>query len=422
MMAIPVAMFASISVSSPSDNGTVSSPARLVASATPTSSQYRISSMQIYVDDVRKYRTESNRIDTSLSLSSGTHEVILKAWDTSGAIQRRHLTVKVGSSGSGGLSVSSPANNTTVSSPVHFVVSASPTNSQYKISSVQIYVDDVRVYRTTSSKIDTHIGMKQGTRKVIVKAWDTSGALRRAYLTVNVGGNTSTSTSNTDTSTGSGSRTWYDIEEMDGWQSCSHCAGVGGDGPIAVYWMKKGIKSPSMDGHSREFFLGGSTPYANVLFSKRLSGDASFIRSKRKFLYDLYFYYTRAKAAQALEFDINQHIDGKSYIWGTQCNVRAGHVWDIWDNINKKWVSTGVYCGTPPTYKWNHVVLEMERTSDNKLRYVSITYNGKKHYLNRYYRPSSNSWVGLTMNYQMDGNVRQEDYHTWVDNFKFTTW
>jgi len=217
-------------------------------------------------------------------------------------------------------------------------------------------------------------------------------------------------------------KTWYDIEQMDGWQSCDECAGVGGNGPSASYWTKKGINSPSQDGHSRQFFLGGSTPYANALFSKRLTGDSSLIRSKRKFIYDLYFYYTKAEAAQALEFDINQHIDGKSYIWGTQCNVRAGHSWDIWDNVNKKWIDTGIYCPTPPTYKWNHVVLEMERTSDNRLRYIAITFNGKKHYLNRYYKPRSNSWLGLTMNYQMDGNVRQEDYHSWVDNFKFVAW
>jgi hypothetical protein len=219
-----------------------------------------------------------------------------------------------------------------------------------------------------------------------------------------------------------GAKTWYDIEDMDGWQACSACAGEDGDGPVAVYWTRKD-NSPSQDGSSREFFLGGGTPYSNVLFSKRLSGDASFIRAKRHFIYDLYFYYKGpSSAVQALEFDINEHIDGKSYIWGTQCNVRAGHTWDIWVNIDKKWVSTGIYCGTPQTYKWNHVVLEMERTSDNRLRYISITYNGTKHYVNRYYHPRANGWTGLTLNYQMDGNARQEDYHTWVDNFKFTTW
>jgi hypothetical protein len=320
-----------------------------------------------------------------------------------------------------GINVSSPGGSS-VASPVHFVLSASPTSSRYATSGIEIDVDGSRKYYTKYSKADTSISMASGTRKVVIKAWDTSGAIQHKYLTLSVGGSQA-STSSTSTSSSSGDeKTWYKVEEMDGWQSCSACAGVGGSGPTASNWTKSGVSSPSKDGRAREFYLGGSTPYSNVLFSKRLSGDSSFIRGKRHFVYDAYFYYTNAPAAQALEFDINQYIDGKSYIWGTQCNIRAGHTWDVWDNINKHWVSTGAYCPTPATYSWNHVILEMERTSDNKLRYISITYNGSKHYLNRYYSPRSTSYTGLTMNYQMDGNVRQEDYQTWLDSFKFTTW
>jgi len=321
-----------------------------------------------------------------------------------------------------GINLSSPS-GTSASSPVRFVVSASPTSSKYSISGFQIDVDGVKKFYTKSSNIDTSISIGSGSHSVIIKAWDTSGAIQKLSRTLSISGTTQTSGSTGSSSTSTGDTdSWYDIEEMDGWQQCDRCAGVAGAGPTAIYWMKKNVSSPSQDGNSTQFFLGGSNPYANVLFSKRLTGDSSFIRKKRKFIYDAYFYYTNAEAAQALEFDINQHIDGKSYIWGTQCNIRAGHSWDIWDNVNKRWIDSGAYCPTPDTYKWNHVVLEMERTSDNKLRYIAITFNGTKHYLNRYYSPRSNTWVGLTLNYQMDGNVRQEDYSTWVDNFKFVAW
>jgi hypothetical protein len=383
------------------------------------------------VDDAQVYHTSSAHIDKYVSLGSGTHEVILKAWDTSGAIQRRYLTVKAGSAsasssyavtGSGGVQVkvTSPANNASVGSQVHFVASAIASSSRYNVSSMQIYVDDQRVYRTSNSSIDKYVGVSGGSHSVDIKAWDTSGALQRAHLTIHSGSTSSSSSDSTVVS--SGAKNWYKVEQMDGWQSCSSCAGVGGDGPVASYWSRRGVSSPSRDGNAREFFLGGGTPYSNVLFSKRLTGDAGFIRDQHNFVYDLYFYYTNSEAAQALEFDINQYIDGKSYIWGTQCNIRAGHTWDIWNNIDKRWVSTGAYCPTPATYSWNHVVLEMQRTSDRKLRYISITFNGSKHYLNRYYSPRSTSWTGLTLNYQMDGNVRQQDYHTWVDKFHFSSW
>ena len=74
-------------------------------------------------------------------------------------------------------------------------------------------------------------------------------------MTLNVG-STQASSGGTSTSGGEGSKTWYDIEEMDGWQQCDRCAGVGGNGPTAEYWMRKNQSSPSQDGHSRQFFLG----------------------------------------------------------------------------------------------------------------------------------------------------------------------
>jgi hypothetical protein len=219
-------------------------------------------------------------------------------------------------------------------------------------------------------------------------------------------------------------KTHYDIEEMSGWQSCSKCAADPSDSSpaLATYYMKQNVASPSQDSDATEFHIGGSAPYANVLFSKRLEGDATVIRQAHHFTYEMNFYYKNASAVQALEFDINQMIDGKRFIWGTQCNVRAGAVWDIWDNVNHKWVHTGASCTAPPTYKWNKVVLEMERTSDNKLRYVSITLNGTKRYLNRYYSPTGTSWTGMTMNFQLDGNARMDDYSVWVDNFKLNWW
>jgi hypothetical protein len=314
-----------------------------------------------------------------------------------------------------GVTVSTPSNYATVSSPTRFVASAS---SDDPISSIAIYVDGTRVYRTYSYKLDKYISMSTGSHTVEVKAWDTSGTLVKKTLSLKVGSSTSSGSS---TSYG---KTYYDIEEMSGWGDCSDCAADPDDSspPIAKYWKKQNVSSPSMDGDSTQFFIGGSSSYANALWWKRLEGDASLIRKGRNFVYTLYYYYTNSSAVQALEFDINQLIDGKRYIWGTQCNVRAGARWDIWNNIEKRWVGTSIPCPAPPTYKWNKVELEMKRTSDNKLHYVSISHNGKKHYLNKYYSPRSTDWTGLTLNFQMDGNKDMEDYSVWLDNFTFKWW
>jgi uncharacterized protein Usg len=229
--------------------------------------------------------------------------------------------------------------------------------------------------------------------------------------------------------------TVYNIEHRSsGWFSCDGCAGKNLAGADAAYWMRTGRSSPSMDGNSAEFFLGGTHPYANALWSQQLVSDGSTIRNMHHFTHDIYFYYTNASAAQGFEFNLSQYIDGSGYVYGVQCNIRsgAGPHWDIsvprdyskpLTLSNMKWQNTGVYC-KPPTYKWNHVVLEFERTSSNYVKFISISLNGSKHYINvsvkRRIAPSD--WKGLNTHYQMNGNYQQADYHSWVDKWTVKYW
>jgi hypothetical protein len=51
-----------------------------------------------------------------------------------------------------------------------------------------------------------------------------------------------------------------------------------------------------------------------------------------------------------------------------------------------------------------------------------MTMNGTKHYLNWYYAPTATTWSGVTINYQMDGDYRQDNYSTWVDKMSLIYW
>lgn len=62
-------------------------------------------------------------------------------------------------------------------------------------------------------------------------------------------------------------------------------------------------------------------------------------------------------------------------------------------------------------------------THSNKLRYHSITFNGKTTVLDWYYPPFGiGNWYGVTANYQMDGNYKQSPYSVYVDKFSLTYW
>ncbi len=214
------------------------------------------------------------------------------------------------------------------------------------------------------------------------------------------------------------------LDQLSGWQSCDACAGVNGAGPTATHSMTQGVVAPSLDGASAQFWLGGSTPYSDVLWHKTVldSTQAAVSRNVHFFIYDLYFYTDNGAAAQSIEWDVNQFLDGRSYIFGSQCSYRSKDTWDIWDNANKKWVSTGVSCGALQSNTWNHVTLEFERTTDNQLHYIAMSLNGTRHYLNMYYPSTATTWNGVTVNYQMDGDFKQTNYSTWVDKMTLTYW
>jgi hypothetical protein len=203
--------------------------------------------------------------------------------------------------------------------------------------------------------------------------------------------------------------------------------------PGITWSMQQGIKTPSLSGDATQFNIGGTTPYADVLWSNPLIGYGStqglpdsnhkLIPTLHNFTYDIYFYPTNLGVTQVLEFDISMYFNGLGLIWGNQCNILGGHVWDIWDNVGQKWVSSGVACN-PVNNAWNHLTIQVQRESDNSLLYQSITLNGNTAKLNKYYPPGSapGNWWGVTVNYQMDGDHQQDSYSAFVDNFTLNYW
>jgi len=112
-------------------------------------------------------------------------------------------------------------------------------------------------------------------------------------------------------------------------------------------------------------------------------------------------------------------VGGKSFIWGHECRVASGHQWDIWNNAANAWVPTGIPC-YPRSKSWNRLTIQVQRTPDNRLLYQSITLNGQTTNLYKYDNPTGSSWNGITINYQLDGNIKQQPYTVLLDNLDFT--
>lgn len=304
-----------------------------------------------------------------------------------------------------GVTVSSPTAGSTVSSPTHFVASATGTST---ITSMRIYVDNVSVYAIAASSINTNVTMSTGQHFVVVQAWDSHGNVYKASENITV--------SSTTTSVPSNAITKSRIEEMTGWQNCTVCAGANGNGSVAIFSMTQNVASPSLDGKSAKFFLGGSTPYSDALWWKQLGA----FDSATHFKYDLDFYLTNPTVAQALEFDANQSNGAHKFIFGTQCNV-AAKLWDVYDPAGGAWHHTTISCPAPAALKWHHITWEFQRTS-TQVVYVALTYDGVKHFINRTYTAKSSSVHELNVAVQLDGNSKQVDYSEWVDRISIAYW
>jgi hypothetical protein len=305
------------------------------------------------------------------------------------------------------VTVTSPTNGSTVSAPVQVT---STSSSSHGIVQTIVYVDNKDAYKTSTGTVNTSLTLATGSHTMVVQSWDSSGVvLKSSAITFNV----ATSTSGVPTN----AKKYTTIEQMTGWQSCDTCAGAGGSGPTAVVSMTQNVTSPSLDSKSAQFYLKGSQPYSGGLWWKQLGANSAV----SSFQYDLYFYLKNPSAAQALEFDVNQSINGKKYIFGTECDVKDHHAWNIYDAANHKWMGTGIACTTPIAYAWNHLTLEFQRVN-GQMKFVAVTLNGKKSYFNRSYYAAPSGVSELNVAVQIDTDGNNTAYSEWVDKITLSAW
>jgi hypothetical protein len=164
-----------VTIGSPGDGAFVTSPVTVQSSAVPTTG-HTISGWYVYVDNVPVYHAGAvTQIDPRLNMGSGTHTVIVRAWDTSGAYGDQTLSLTVGTL-IPFVTVFTPSNAASVGAPVNIQASASPT-AGHTLSEWSIYVDGNRVFNAGAmTTINTNVAMRLGVHSVLVRSWDISGA------------------------------------------------------------------------------------------------------------------------------------------------------------------------------------------------------------------------------------------------------
>ena len=421
------AAFAGVTVTSPANGATISGSVSYVASATSSSCAQGVASMGIYTaPGVLAYVVNGTTLNTSLSLAAGTYNTTVESWDYCGGAATAPITVTVSSGTQSSVTITSPSANSSPGSPVNFTASATTTCSK-GVATMGIYTAPYQLaYVSSGATLNHSLSLGAGTYNATVTEWDNCGGASSSPVTftVNSGGGTS------------GGSSFTEVQHSAGW------SGYGQIGPYYVdcspspcdgitFSMDQNIKSPSMSGEASQFNLSGSAPFGDTLWNNHLIGSQSSqgmpdsnhdqVNTYYNFTYDVYFYGSNLGLAQAIEFDVNQFFDSMGFIWGHECRIAGGNEWDVWDNATSKWIPTGIAC-YPNDNAWNHLTIQVQRTSSNQLVYQSITMNGVTNTLNWTYAHGSapSSWWGITINYQMDGNDVQSPYTVYLDDLTFT--
>lgn len=196
--------FASVAVTSPSNGSTVASSVHYVATSSAPCSK-GVAAMGVYVNNRLAYVSQGASLNTTLTLAPGTYNTVVQEWDYCNGATYSPVRITVASAsgsaapvGSNGVSVSLPANNSTVSSPVNFVASAAAAACPKGVAAMGIYVNNSRIYVAGGASLNTKLNLGAGAQRAVVQEWDYCGGSSYTAVNLNVGA----PTSGTPTATG----------------------------------------------------------------------------------------------------------------------------------------------------------------------------------------------------------------------------
>jgi len=164
-------------VSSPLQNGTVTSPVPVVATA---GGKNPVQTMQIYVDNALAYQVNAGAVNTTVPMSNGSHHVVVQAWDSSGGITKTGVNITVIAPT---ITIAKPAVNAQLYSPLQIVANTQDANPVY---AVQVYVDDTLQYEFSGTGLEFPMAIPPGTHSLVVQAWDSAGGIYKQRETITV--------------------------------------------------------------------------------------------------------------------------------------------------------------------------------------------------------------------------------------------
>ena len=124
-------------------------------------------------------------LNTNLNLNPGSYKAVIQEWDNCGGTATTPVSINV--SVQSGVHVTSPASNSTVSSPVNFVATATTPCSK-GIGSMGIYTaPGVLATVINGASMNTNLSLNPGKYNAVVQEWDNCGGATTTPVSITVG-------------------------------------------------------------------------------------------------------------------------------------------------------------------------------------------------------------------------------------------
>lgn len=208
------------------------------------------------------------------------------------------------------------------------------------------------------------------------------------------------------------------IQNQQGWQTCGGCGNVGGVGQGPDYHLTQGIENPSLSGHAADFFVNGGPAYTGGYYfieQPTLANPLTYLRYE----FDLYIPGQYASAPQALEFEVQQTVNGDTYNFAWQADY-ASNGWTVFNYTTKSWEPTGIPLQRFAPDSWHHISATFH-TAGTQAIHDALVVDGQTFTANISHQAThTGTRVEFTNGFQVDLNSASSPYHVFVDNMKVT--
>ncbi len=311
--------------------------------------------------------------------------------------------------------IQQPSNNATLDWPFHLQASCTTSGT---ITGWDVYLDGTPTpyYKDTSSSKTLNILVQAatGSHALQAKCW-VGSANGFANLTVNVtGGGLIPMPPSTATP-------YWNLDNLplSDWGYCISIPSCTDVAPTT--YTLTDVTSPSLDGTALDAYTQGPA-YWGILWYTHVGAQDT----KTHFEVQWSFYVQAGASPQALEFDFPVWIGGKSYYFGTQCNLRGTPSgWNYWDGSKSSWEAVGTACsisdGAWHTLKWYGTI----DTANSTYSYNALQFDNTQYNVNITGIDVGTTTYGdnFTVQFQADGNgTGVTSYNEYVDEVSAWTW